>query len=266
MAFFTKKSFFYVFASSSIIGICAIFFWHDTIGVWFWQRFHTERIALLLHRDDPDMLFEMGNSHFGGSGSYDIALAQRYYTETLRLRYTFPEAHYQLGRTYFINGKFSSALFEIRETLRYNPEFKKAYYMYGLISGYANDLDGALWGFSEFIKRDDFNWAGYNDLAWVYFKKGDYQKVKEVSEQGLSKAPNNPWLNNIYGTALLNLGNHEDALIAFRLALEQSEQLTALDWGRSYPGNDPRIYASGIEEMRNTIRNNIQLAEKTLSQ
>lgn len=227
----------------------------------FWKYFGSEKIAVTLNPDDPDLFLEIGNGYFGHGKTYDVKRAEMAYTRALEIRPDFLEAHYQLGRIHFINGKFTSALAEIDTVLRIDPNFKKAYYMHGLINGYKGDLDAAIWGFSEFIKRDDFNWAGYNDLAWIYFKKGDYQKMKEVAEKGLIHAERNPWLNNIYGTALMNLGEKDSAKKAFRVALEESNTMSAEDWGQAYPGNNPEIYSRGIEETRSVIKHNLTLLE-----
>ncbi len=244
-----------------IIAITASIVWHFRVpeSYFVWQRFGLETIAGALNPNDANLFFEIGNYYFGHGKTYDVQKAKKAFAAALRLRPDFPEAHYQLGRIHFIEGKFIMALAEIRETLRFAPDFKKSYYMYGLINGYAGDLDEAVYGFNEFIKRDDFNWAGYNDLAWIYFKKGDYQKTKETAKAGLQYAARNPWLNTVYGTALLNLGEIEKAREVLQIALEESEKMSEKDWGKAYPGNNPTIYKQGLEEMRSAIRHNLDL-------
>lgn len=150
---------------------------------------------------------------------------------------------------------------EINTVIRLDPDFKKSYYMYGLINGYIGDFDAATWGFSEFIQRDSFNWAGYNDLAWISFKQGDYTKTKEIATQGLQQAPGNPWLQNTLGTALLNLGEKEAAQRSLSAALISCNQMHPNDWGGAYPGNDPRLYDRGLREMCTTIRKNIAILD-----
>ena len=242
----------------------AVVLFHKPLSNFVWQRFHNTRLATVLNPYDADLTFAIGEYYFN-HGSYDIIQAKQYYERSIALRPDFLEAHYQLGRIHFINGKFQSALNEIHIVLTLNPEFKQAYYMYGLINGYAGDLDQAIYGFSEFIKRDDFNWAGYNDLAWIYFQKGDYAKTKEVAGKGLGKAAGNPWLSNIYGVALLNLGEKEAARVALSTALESISRMTPDDWGRSYPGNNPNIYSQGLEETRKTIEHNLALLDTPAS-
>ena len=228
----------------------------------FWPNVGLDGVAISINRHNPLLLLAIGNSHFGSGRVYDIKKAEKAYIEVIKLNPNLFEPHYQLGRIHFINGKFSSALAEMDTVLHLDPEFKRAYYMTGLINGYKGDLNQAIWGFSEFIKRDDFNWAGYNDLAWIYFKKGDYQEMKETAEKGLEQAYHNPWLSNIYGTALMNLGDTEKARENFHIALDEIEKMTPEDWGRAYPGNNPAIYATGLEETKNVIRHNLELVER----
>lgn len=258
-SFLQKNFFFLLFGSTTvvIIGMYGIF--HIPQLYDFWPGFGLERVATFVNQSDPKLSFAIGESYFGHGKTYDIKKAEAAYIRAIKLRPDFLEAHYQLGRIDFINGRFLSALDEMNTVLRLDPEFKRAYYMYGLISGYKGDFDQAIWGFGEFIKRDDFNWAGYNDLAWIYFKKGDYQKMKEVAEKGLEQAYHNPWLSNIYGTALMNLGEKEQARENFQIALEETEKMTPEGWGRAYPGNNPKIYAAGLEETKNVIRYNLEL-------
>jgi tetratricopeptide (TPR) repeat protein len=227
-----------------------------------WPDLGLAPVATFINSHDPVLFLKIGDSYFGDGAVYDIKKAEAAYTRAIELQPDFLEAHFQLGRIHFIGGRFESARIEMSTVLRIDPEFKRAYYMQGLISGYKGDYDDAIWGFSEFIKRDSFNWAGYNDLAWIYFKQGEYEKTRDTAAAGLKQAHGNPWLNNIYGTALLNLGEKEAARKALETALQASERMSPSDWGRAYPGNNPALYAAGLEETRSVIRHNLGLLDK----
>lgn len=121
---------------------------------------------------------------------------------------------------------------------------------------------------SLFDKWLDFScrqneWAGYNDLAWLYFQLGDYEKTLSVSESGLQNSSDNAWLLNMHGLALHNLGRSEEAKEYFDRAKKRVDTLTPEDWGRAYPGNDPAIYAEGLARMREAIEHNLSLAPPT---
>ena len=257
---FLKKNFFFVLFISTVgIGVSIYWVFYTPRLYAFWPNVGLDGVAMSINRHNPLLLLAIGNSHFGSGRVYDIKKAEKAYIEAIKLDPNLFEPHYQLGRIHFINGKFTSALIEVEKTLALDPEFKHAYYLRGLVYGYQGNLDNAIIGFEEFIKRDDVNWAGYNDLAWVYFKKGDYVKVKEVAGKGLERGAGSPWLNNMYGTALMNLGERKEAKKYFEVALQIAEAMKPADWGGSYPGNNPVIYQQGLEETKNVIRHNLAL-------
>ena len=57
----------------------------------------------------------------------------------------------------------------------------------------------------------------------------------------------------------MNLGFYEDAYEAFQYAKNNADQLTEEAWGVAYPGNDPRIYETGLNAMRLSIENNLAI-------
>ncbi len=225
----------------------------------FWPNVGLDNLAISINKNNPHLFLAIGNSYFGQGRVYDIQKAERAYINAIKFNPNLFEPHYQLGRIYFIRGEFASSLIEVDKTLAIDSEFKHAYYLRGLVYGYQGDLDNASIGFEEFIKRDNVNWAGYNDLAWVYFKKGDYAKVKEIAGKGLERGAGSPWLNNMYGTALMNLGEKEEAKKYFEIALQIAEMMSPEDWGKSYPGNNPVIYQQGLEETKSVIQHNLRL-------
>lgn len=250
-----------VLLSSSLLTIFFLSYsYHHSLGWTIWKIFRWESVATFLDPNDEQLLFAIGDYSFG-HGKYDIDQARRYLEKALALNPHNLDARYQYARINFLQGQFKTAIGNLNIVLTENQDFSKAYYMRGLVFGYMELPSLAIENFQEFIRRDPINWAGYNDLAWIYFKKGDYEKTKETAENGLKQAPNNPWLNNIHGTALLNLGEKEAAKDAFRIALEKTDKMTSESWGSAYPGNDPRIYAQGLNEMRESIRKNLQLVE-----
>jgi hypothetical protein len=38
--------------------------------------------------------------------------------------------------------------------------------------------------------------------------------------------------------------------------------MTEKDWGHAYPGNDPRIYSTGLNAMKTSIAQNFDLIKK----
>ena len=141
--------------------------------------------------------------------------------------------------------------------------------MLGLTYGYRAKEGGNEddWNESEasFRKYLEFNptspWAR-TDLSWVLFSEGKYEEMKPVLEEGLVHHPKHPWLLNMYGLALLNTGEHERAHAYFMDAYTYLRAYSAEDWGSAYPGNDPRIWGEGLDEMKKAVKHNLEITAK----
>ncbi len=218
------------------------------------------RTASVIGFDKPAVFFSIGNYYFGG-GMYDVARAKEAYKKALELSGDSPQSdiHYQLARIYFIEGDFYNALYEIDKEIVRFPENKRSYYVRGLIYGFMRQYEKAEDDFLTFIAWKKNGWAAYNDLAWIYFMEGEFEGVRVAAEGGLRYHPDNPWLNNTLGVALLNLGFKEEALRRFLNAQVSFGHLTKEDWGKAYPGNDPRSYDRGFASMGEQIKKNIAL-------
>jgi len=202
--------------------------------------------------------FTIGNYYFGG-GAYNTQRAEELFHAALALDPTLEGPHYQLARIDFIHSNFPKALEEINTELALHPDFKRSYYVRGLIYGYSNEPDKAIVDFKTFLEWKPDSWAGHNDLAWVYFQIGKYAEALDTALAGLTIAPNNPWLLNSLGVALLNSGDTKGAEETFTRALAIVDSMSERDWGVAYPGNDPSIYGEGLSKMKESIRANLEL-------
>lgn len=222
--------------------------------------------------EDP---FVLGQYYFNhgdkADGTYDLVKARQYFNQAVT---EDPKSHllawHQLGRIDFLEGKFEAALFNFHKQIEhFSDQLPNVYYMLALTYGYQarmEEIDSA-WGkaesnFRKYLTYDPQSpWARV-DLAWVLFAQGKYQEMKDPLEVGLLHHPDNPWLLNMYGLALLNTGEIAKAKQYFNWALSEADQLTEAEWGKSYPGNDPAIWGRGLEEFRGIIRSNIELTNR----
>lgn len=219
--------------------------------------------------------FVLGEYYFNQdddpSGPYDLDTARLYYE---LITSTAPGAHelvwYQLGRIDFLEGKFDDALDKFQAQIRYfGDDVPNVYYMLGLTYGYkARQLDDEIsWekaaeSFQVFINYvPQAPWPRV-DLAWVYFSQGKFQEMIPTLEEGLGYRPDNPWLLNMYGLALMNTNRREEALTQFYRARDTAAQLTPEDWGNAYPGNHPDVWERGLREFTAAIDRNIELSEQ----
>ena len=92
------------------------------------------------------------------------------------------------------------------------------------------------------------------------------EKVISVTEEVTKIYPSNPWIQNTYGTALMNVGRLAEAKIAFEAAKLTADSMTEADWGVAYPGNDPSIYGKGLKAMQKSIDDNLQILKEKLYQ
>lgn len=251
------------------LGVVALFalqtiLYLPPLSQWLWAVTPSVPVAYVTTALNPRdiTLQEKIGRYFFNHGAYDINRAKAAYERVLALDPESLPAHYQLGRIEFLRGDFFRAIRYIDRVLALDPDFAKGYYMRGLILGYRGDLNKAVEAFQEYVRRVPHEWAGYNDLAWLHFQLGEYEETLAVTTDGLKVGANNAWLLNMHGLALLNLNRKDEARTYFEQAKERADQMQPADWGIAYPGNDPAIYAEGLERMREAIEHNLDLVQQ----
>lgn len=209
--------------------------------------------------------YTLGNIFFGRIPSlYNVELAQFFFTHAASPIFgkTPQFAHYQLSRTYFIQGDFEKAVQLAHKEIEIYPENVRTYYILGLTYGYMNREEEAIIAFKKFIEANPYSWAARNDCAWLQFRIGDIDGAMETILPVALVHRTNPWVQNTWGTLLLNKEQYAEAKEAFNLAKESAGQMTEESWGRAYPGNDPRIYVTGLSAMKTSIENNLALVNR----
>lgn len=209
----------------------------------------------------PTLHQNLGNTFFGGIPKlYNLQLAHFFFKQSANpiAAEAVPFAHYQLSRTYFIQGKLDEALQEAKKELKFYPAHTRAYYILGLTYGYMNQEEKAIDAFAKFIEAHPETWAARNDKAWLEFRIGRTEDAIATIAP-VTHLRTNPWVQNTYGALLMNLGFYEDAYEAFQYAKNNATQMTEEAWGVAYPGNDPRIYETGLNAMRLSIENNLAI-------
>lgn len=230
-----------------------------------------ECFAEVSEERDLEKVVRVGQGYFGGDRGYDLVCVRIAFDRAIALD---PKGYnatwHQLGRIDFIEGKFDDALFKFDKQIEFfGDELPNVYYMQGLTYGYraresgsAEDWLHAEEAFFRYIELEPQTpWARV-DLAWVFFSQGKYQEMKPLLEAGLLIVPEQPWLLNMYGLALLNTGDKEGARLFFEDALYLTKKLTPEDWGQAYPGNDPNVWPVGLAEMIASIEKNLSLAQE----
>jgi len=173
---------------------------------------------------------------------------------------TLPWGNYQLARVYFVENRLDKALRAINRELEIFPNNIRALYVRGLVEGYSGMLAEAEEDFARFLEYAPYDWAPYNDLAWIEAAQGDFAAMRETARAGIERAiggATNPWLWNMLGVAELNLNNFDAAEPALREARAMALALTSADWRAAYPGNNPDQTHEGLAAFRAAIDENL---------
>ena len=213
-------------------------------------------------REDTSACTRLGSIYFSPA-AYNLDKAEFYFRKADALNPNATGILYYLGRIEFIRGDLNTSIFYMDRAIKIDADFEQAYYMRGLAEGYAGYFPQAIRDFQTYTSMAPDQWAGWNDLSFVYFKAGKFKEAEDTARAGLEIFPDNPWLNNALGVALLNQQKFQDAEAYLQAALARFEQLTLTEWGSAYPGNNPISYESGLLEAVESVKVNLTLLEST---
>ncbi len=213
--------------------------------------------VILLGFNKNPILKYIGDETFGGC-CYNIKIAKASYT-MMRWHWSTNKppqwANHQLARIAFVSGDFPVAMKHIDEEIANYPDNLNAYYIKGLILGFTANSNEAIKTF-EYYTSKTWTWAGHNDLAWLYFKIGDYENALRTIDKIYAQYPNNIWILNTRAISLYNLKRYKEAKIDIDNAIKNYKTFTPERWGASYPGNDPSIYSEGYAQMGKSLEAN----------
>ncbi|HEY4486956.1 MAG TPA: tetratricopeptide repeat protein [Candidatus Paceibacterota bacterium] len=247
-----------VIALMIVLGLAA-FFKKEEVARVSWILLKNPELSMRIY-PNAELAMQIGNHYFNtdGNGNYNLAKARAAFEKALSIDSMVPDAWHQLARIDFLESNFGGALEKINTQIElHGNSFMASYYMRGLIYAYRKEFGDAEKDFQTYIASDKKNWAAHNDLAWVYFEEGKYAEAKKVAQNGLLFNANNPWLWNMVGISLMNLGKLDAAHAALLKALEEVRVLDENDWHRAYPGNNPLLASQGLMKMRQSIEFNI---------
>lgn len=186
------------------------------------------------------------------------------------------ETYFLLGRVYFIKGQLFESLISFNKAIELNPGYKESYYGRGLTYGFASPIyyPKAILDFQKYIEIDNLEsqksgqhaygaWAGYNDLAWIYYMSGDFINAEETAKKGLILGgDDNPWLGNTLGAALVELDRCKEAITYLENAKKSLAKISVQDFGEAYSGDSPGLWSDGKNQMQNTIEENLVICKK----
>jgi tetratricopeptide (TPR) repeat protein len=208
-------------------------------------------------------------------GEYLFLVAHQHTLATFTLKLDDSESYYKyflLGRIYFVEGDSKNSIINYNKAILQNPKIKESYYGRGLAYGFSHQLywDEAERDFKKYIEleQEEFDasgvraygaWAGYNDLAWMFFLQGNFQQAEETARAGLNISTNNPWLSNMLGSILVEQGKCAEGRKYLEQARLEAEELSVEEFGEAYSGDKKSFYEKGLNDMKKTIVYNQRL-------
>lgn len=142
-----------------------------------------------------------------------------------------PESYYlsfYRGKSYFNNGDFDRAIIAFDRALEQNPEQEDLPYIYSYKGHSLKDLhryDEAISVLQQGCREDDERPDLYNLLGFCYFKKDDFQTAISHFERAVDLNPASAMDYANLGVNHNRLGNNDDAIRYFTIALSLDDSL-----------------------------------------
>ena len=148
-----------------------------------------------------------------------LAPAEKYYTEALRLRPDYAEAHNNLGLVLYQRGKLDEAVASCRKALELKPDYADAYNNLGNMLNDLGDYDEAVASYEKALAiRPDYAEA-HGNLGNALNNLGDSEAAIASFEKALKLNPSYAEAYSNMGAALNDLGRPHEAVASFEKAL-----------------------------------------------
>ncbi|MFA5893084.1 MAG: tetratricopeptide repeat protein [Candidatus Margulisiibacteriota bacterium] len=131
------------------------------------------KIAFLMN-DKKANYFDLGNLLFENEEYQEAASV---YQDLLAVKPNNYQADYNLGQCYLKLGEMAKAIAPFKAAIKINPQYWQAHRMLGLVYAELENYDEAASEFDLAIENADKDKLSdiYNDLAYIYSKKGDLE-------------------------------------------------------------------------------------------
>lgn len=176
------------------------------------------------------------------------------------------EAHYKLGVSYMSNEQLKDAFIEFQKAVSINPEHKESLNSLGYISTRFKKYDDAISYYKKALSIDPrysdamnnlgitylelgewdeairyFKMAtenlfyatperAYSNMAFAYYKKGDYRSTEEAVKEALTRSPDFPFALYIKGILNVVLVDDESAIKDFKKVLSMIPDYMEAHW------------------------------------
>lgn len=159
-------------------------------------------------------LLEEQNTNKKDNGLYNKAL--KYSQKAVELSPNTGESHRALASAYRALGRFDDAKREVGKAIELNPNDSEAYYILWTVTGADTD--------SKYIKKAiELNpnlSVAYNDLGYVYYTRGKYEKAAEYLRRAIEINPDLVQAHTNLGLTLVAEKRFDEAQEEYRKAIQ----------------------------------------------
>ncbi|TNF71153.1 MAG: serine/threonine protein kinase, partial [Acidobacteria bacterium] len=123
----------------------------------------------------------------------------------------------------------TSEAFDLRDRVSENERLYIESHYYGGVTG---EIDKEIESYELWKQTYPRDWTPWNNLSWLYYRTGDFQKAAEEGLQALNLEPEHPLPYTNIGRAYLNLHRLDDAKTIYDGALAKGFEYYSLITGR----------------------------------
>ena len=178
----------------------------------------------------------------------DLEGAYKKYQQAIDIDNKCAEAYAYWGITLIGEQKYKEAREKLELAVEYNPKDVKALFLLASVEIELAFYDDALMKLIFIINVTENNYAAYHNIAYIYFKKKDYEKTVEYAQKTIGIAPFKSEAYLLLGDTYLLMKKYKEAIGIYECAEKNNIQSLFLyiSWGSVFQMK--RKYNEAIEK------------------
>ena len=178
----------------------------------------------------------------------DLEGAYKKYQQAIDIDNKCAEAYAYWGITLIGEQKYKEAREKLELAIEYNPKDVKALFLLASVEIELAFYDDALMKLIFIINVTENNYAAYHNIAYIYFKKKDYEKTVEYAQKTIGIAPFKSEAYLLLGDTYLLMKKYKEAIGIYECAQKNNIRSLFLyiSWGSVFQMK--RKYNEAIEK------------------
>ena len=178
----------------------------------------------------------------------DLEGAYKKYQQAIDIDNKCAEAYAYWGITLIGEQKYKEAREKLELAIEYNPKDVKALFLLASVEIELAFYDDALMKLIFIINVTENNYAAYHNIAYIYFKKKDFEKTVEYAQKTIGIAPFKSEAYLLLGDTYLLMKKYKEAIGIYECAEKNNIQSLFLyiSWGSVFQMK--RKYNEAIEK------------------